>query len=152
MFTIGDYKIVFRRRWHLRTSDYGNGRYDTVCEICVKENGAYYQKPKFTGIAKLHPNDKPDKIVGKKIALRNAIGVWIEYSKEWQYNCADFYNKPVRTAIWTAFWTWVSSWPVSINWELHNRAHGSTSVKAKVNKEMRRLHKTTVWKPPASET
>jgi len=25
-------------------------------------------------------------------------------------------------------------------------------VKAKVNKEMRRLHKTTVWKPPASET
>jgi hypothetical protein len=71
----------------------------------------YCKVPRFTGIAKLHPKDKPDKIVGKKIALRNAIGVWIEYSKKWQYNCADFYNKPVRTAIWTAFWNWVSQWP-----------------------------------------
>ena len=78
MFIVNNYKIAFKRVWLERTVDingayvYGNGRYDTICEIYVCKDFA----PRFTGIAKLHPNDQPDKIIGKKIALRNAIGVW----------------------------------------------------------------------------
>jgi len=102
MFTVNEYKIVFKRRWQNKCTDFngkyllGDGRYDTVCEIYVKDNGAYSQKPCFTGIAKLHPNDRPDKIIGKKIALRNAMVVWDHVS---------------RTPIWKAFWGWVASWP-----------------------------------------
>lgn len=165
MFKVNEYKIVFKRVWHQPERHLAtcmeehrpckcdkilklNGRYDTVCEIWLEQGNVRMEVPRFTGIAKLHPNDKPDKIVGKKIALRNAIGVWDSVNEEWSYSCAEFFDKAVRTAIWRAFWVWVASWPVSINVELHNRAHGSTSVKAKVNEEMRRLHKTTEWQPP----
>ena len=116
MFHVNEYKIVFRRMWHLYDLDghgviHRNGRYDTRCEIYIIQNPQQdIELPAFTGIAKLHPNDQPDKIVGKKIALRNAIGVWLEYYKEWQYSCADFYNKEVRTDIWRAFWVWVATW------------------------------------------
>ena len=125
MFTVNEYKIVFKRRWHLRTSDYGNGRYDTVCEIYYtsdkckvssKSNQIVYRKePSFTGIAKLHPNDQPDKIIGKKIALRNAIG-FVKFKNEIYYRFltanqqAAFSQKEVRTAIWKAFWDWVANW------------------------------------------
>ena len=82
-----------------------NGRYDTVCEIYTRDrtmtcltriDGLVYRKePTFTGVAKLHPNDQPDKIIGKKIALRNA-------TKDW--------DKVSRTLIWTHFWGWVADW------------------------------------------
>ena len=113
------YKIVFKRVWHeQKVVDDPNpfhkndGRYDTKCEIyCLNETRkSYYNIPTFTGIARLHPNDTPDKIVGKKIALRNAIGVWDDENEEWSYSCADFFYKKVRTAIWKAFWGWISLW------------------------------------------
>ena len=123
MFTVNEYKIVFKKRWHDRRRPLSkklqeskavkmpetNGRYDTVCEIWISG----LEVPRFTGIAKLHPNDRPDKIVGKKIALRNAMGrrrrsINGKFIYEW--NCANFYNKPVRTAIWDAFRTWVANW------------------------------------------
>jgi len=54
------------------------------------------------GVAKLHPNDKLDKIVGKKTALRKAMNDEI--------NRAGLLGlKSKRTEIWKAFWVWVKS-------------------------------------------
>ncbi|HUX47305.1 MAG TPA: hypothetical protein VMV58_04765 [Desulfosporosinus sp.] len=107
MFTVNEYKIVFKKRWH-GCHKKVNGRYDTVCEIYVKD----LEVPRFTGIAKLHPNDHVDRILGKKIAMRNAIGYFeLKDSPKHNFRCADFYNKSVRTAIWKAFQAWVAMWP-----------------------------------------
>ena len=117
MFQVNEYKIVFRRRWHLRTSDYGNGRYDTVCEIYKIGLEESSSEPSFTGVAKLHPNDSVDRIVGKKLALRRALGAILPNDKQrYGEHVSDHYrrmfkNKTDRTAIWKAFWVWVSQWP-----------------------------------------
>jgi len=126
MFTLNGYKIVFRRRWQNKCTDFngkyllGDGRYDTVCEIYTRDKTmvgkgfepVFQKNPSFTGIAKLHPNDRPDKIVGKKIALRNALGSRkFSGDPEPAYNCVDFYCKAVRSVIWAAFSNWVSQWP-----------------------------------------
>lgn len=128
MFKVNNYKIVFKRKWQVCYPNPDepsigirimNGRYDTVCEIYTRDKGVVTSDPSnivwnnfyfISGTARLHPNDCPDKIVGKKIALRNAIGVWDAENEEWIYNCAEFYNKPVRTAIWKAFHAWVDQW------------------------------------------
>lgn len=131
MFKVNEYKIVFKRVWHWYPVSKGSreglvrrsGRYDTKCEIYVHQPGAEKTegKPRFIGIAKLHPNDQPDKIIGKKIALRNAIGVWDAESEEWSYSCSEFFNKEVRSTIWTHFWAWVADWPnQKSNRQLHN--------------------------------
>ena len=134
MFQVNEYRIVFKRVWHeSREIDVkatprlacapgtlaNDGRYDTICEIYVKDDTQ--EVPNFTGIAKLHPNDTPDKIVGKKIALRNAIGTWDSVRKEWDYNCANFYKKGVRIDIWKAFWAWVESWSRSMGYSNRNK-------------------------------
>lgn len=110
MFKIKNYTIKFKRRWHNQRSDNRNdGRYDTVCEIYVPD----CEVPRFIGVAKLHPNDHVDRIVGKKIALRNALGIKIikeDGNCGYSYRCADFWRPAVRTAIWIAFWAWVKSW------------------------------------------
>ncbi|MCJ7778842.1 MAG: hypothetical protein MUP16_11085 [Sedimentisphaerales bacterium] len=123
MFKVNDYKIVFKRQWHdkrrpisaeLRESKLvqmpeGDGRYDTVCEIYVPD----CEVPRFIGVAKLHPNDHVDRIVGKKIALRNALGIKIigeDGNRGYSYRCVDFWRPDVRTAIWIAFRVWVESW------------------------------------------
>ena len=126
MFTIGDYKIVFKKQWHQppTVNDIdgslipGDGRYDTVCEIYVAHDGGYYyQTPKFTGIAKLHPNDQVDRIVGKKLALRRALDVMLPNDEQRYGELLSVHyermhkNKSERTAIWKAFWVWVSQWP-----------------------------------------
>jgi len=109
MFTTGNYKIVFKKRWHdkrrplskyLRESKAvkmpeTDGRYDTVCEIY--RNDGTKEVPRYAGIAKLHPNDYVDRVVGKKVAL--------------QYALKEIANKDYRTMIWKAFWSWVSQWP-----------------------------------------
>ena len=133
MFTTGNYKIVFKKRWHdkrrplskdLRESKAvkmpetdgrydtvvsslsfvcrpfvkmpeTDGRYDTVCEIY--RNDGTKEVPRYAGIAKLHPNDHVDRVVGKKVAL--------------QYALKEIANKDYRTMIWKAFWSWVSQWP-----------------------------------------
>jgi len=115
MFTVNEYKILFNHRWHLRTSDYGNGRYDTVCEIYNTGIEKSSSKPISTGVAKLHPNDQVDKLVGKKVALLNAMitGYRVDRvsgQKKPDYHL-EFYIKSKRTAIWKAFWQWVASWP-----------------------------------------
>lgn len=145
MFKVNEYKVVFKRVWHQPERHVAtcrkryapskqpcgcnrkfkiNGRYDTKCEIYVQNKlmsthklgqVVYSKEPRFTGIAKLHPNDKPDKVDGKKFALRNAIGL---LKVKGQNFCrfetvnqqASFIQKDVRTAIWKAFWVWVTSW------------------------------------------
>jgi len=108
MFTAGGYKVVFRRLWHqprperaelLWSLQDNDGRYDTVCEIWDTDLNIIC----YRGLAKLHPNDKVDKVVGKKVALQNAI--------EGEQNRSGLlFDKPKRTEIWKAFWAWVKSW------------------------------------------
>jgi len=122
MFHVNEYKIVFKRRWHekrerqilfggkSRISD-NDGRYDTVCEIWIPE----MEVPFYTGVANLHPNDKADKITGKKVALLDAmVEEWKEdpiTKKKIPVYFIEFGLKSIRTEIWQAFRSWVSSWP-----------------------------------------
>lgn len=150
MFQVNNYRIVFKRRWHQLERHLPtcmeehrpckcdkilklDGRYDTVCEIYVQnttqvsskpDGKVYFALPRFTDIARLHPNEKPDKVVGKKIALFRAMG--LSYEEVVFYNafgvetkrkilrCSNktFNNKDARTAIWKAFFKWVASWSV----------------------------------------
>ena len=132
MFTVNEYKIVFKKRWQNRCTDLkgkfllGDGRYDTVCEIWLEKGNVRMEVPRFTGIAKLHPNDRPDKLLGKKIALRKAIGVWDAENEEWSYSCSDFFNKSVRTAIWKNFWAWVATWSMGHELLFADRAKDQT--------------------------
>ncbi len=108
MFKAAGYTITFKRIWHLVRNKEGNecfaredgaiksGRYDTLCQIRVTGTSVSY----WTGAAKLHPKDKPDKIIGKKIALARALD-----------RKGEFFLKCKRKAIWKAFWAWVASWP-----------------------------------------
>ena len=123
MFYVNKYKVVFKRNWHNREVDFhdkyvdGDGRYDTICEIYTVDDTmvgsgfrkVYHKEPTFTGIAKLHPNDKPDKIIGKKIALKNAISNRQTLEEHMKRDLHHF-DKEVRTAIWKAFFSWVTSW------------------------------------------
>ncbi|MBE3035715.1 MAG: hypothetical protein IMZ70_01325 [Candidatus Atribacteria bacterium] len=122
MFTIGDYKIVFRRKWHdkerhLRSCDRKkpclcnkglkiNGRYDTVCEI-------FHQNILSSIVTvKLHPNDQVDRIVGKKLALKRALDAMLPSDDQKYgdllsvYYERKFKNRAERTAIWGAFWSY----------------------------------------------
>jgi len=124
MFKVGDLKIEFQRMWEndntFPENEHGSGRYDTKCEIYVDDDTK--EVPRFTGVARLHPNDKPDKIVGKKIALFKAMGLFWKmcpfydaFGRETQrpvLHCSNntFDNKKLRTKIWKAFWALVKSW------------------------------------------
>ena len=118
MFTVGGYKIVFRRQWHQPRpqSEFedipdNNGRYDTVCEIW-EANDDFCD---FVGVAKLHPKDKLNKVLGKKIALLNAMIkriVWLTdpITNKREKHIEWYFSKQDRTEIWEAFWAWVKSW------------------------------------------
>jgi len=104
MFKVEGYIITFTRIWHEVSVDskgihHRTGRYDTLCQI-IHVTGNCCD----TGYARLHPKDKPDKIVGKKVALHNAMCV----NGGWRNK---FWLKSRRTAIWEAFWAWVATWP-----------------------------------------
>jgi hypothetical protein len=91
MFTVGNYQISFKKSKNLDVRP--NNNYDTICRICSSSSN----KTPFSATAFLHPNDKYDKIIGKKIALTKAISM-MNISKD------------ERTSIWKAFWSWVESW------------------------------------------
>lgn len=75
-------------------------RYTTVCEIQNEDT----EEVVFTGHAKIHPNDIPDRIIGKKVALTNALLFCSHGPTVWNF------PKYVRTEIWAAFWEWVENW------------------------------------------
>jgi len=85
MFRVDDdYVVEFERS---RTTG------DTECFL-IRCNSVL---ARYSGVAKLHPKDRPDKITGKKIALQRAL--------------ADGQlSKPERTRVWAAFWAWVKNW------------------------------------------
>ena len=107
MFTAGKYKVVFKRVWHLYpgTSHRRGGRYDTQCTIFVDGS-----ETTFHGLAKLHPNDQPDKVVGKKKAFSKAVQALLPF--HYSRDCLEdvIKRKAERTLIWKAFWAWVESW------------------------------------------
>jgi len=119
MFRVGKYKIVFM---HTKqdTLQYevikgknlvvsGSGRYDTSCHIYI--NNDTQEIPQYIGFVKLHPNDKPDKIIGKKIALQNALISQTFIDPKTKKKITIWHHqKNVRTKIWKAFWAWVESW------------------------------------------
>jgi hypothetical protein len=98
MFKIDNLKIRF-----MRLSDG-----DTMCEIWMIGDGSYEtsppKAPDYTGQVRLHPNDRPDKITGKKLALLRAMLVFPGVYKP------RFKAKVYRARIWEAFWAWVDSW------------------------------------------
>lgn len=87
-----------------------SGRYNVLCEV-YRDLTSF---PLYTGLAKLHPNDEPDPIIGKKIALEAAMKgpFFVHIQGEYQ---TRFANKGVRTEIWSAFWSWIASWQPSCN-------------------------------------
>ena len=82
-------------------------RFDTVCRITY-----YDDLPPFIGVAKLHPNDSPDKVIGKKVALKNALIHSREHRGPFKGEIIIHwrYEKGRRNVIWKAFWAWVESW------------------------------------------
>jgi len=136
MFTVGDYKIVFSRQWHERGTDingkyvYGSGRYDTVCEITDLSVCSDWEENHFTGVAKLHPNDQVDQIVGKKLALKRALDAAWPFDDSgisgtvFEMRKHDAERKFHRTEIWKAFWQWVANWSnQAISLENNNESH-----------------------------
>jgi hypothetical protein len=89
-----------------------------VCEI-YKENLRLY-----TGVAILHPNDRVDRVVGKKIALGRALQQMWPSTLDGDIIIVDDIDEPAfeimkieaerklkRKVIWSAFWMWVAQWP-----------------------------------------
>ena len=100
MFTINNQELGIKMRidfYRVPHSD-NLSRSDTVCQIKYADN-----LMPFVGVAKLHPNDRPDKIIGKKVALANAMHGRIQ-------------RKDHRTIIWKAFFQWVDSWKNHPDW------------------------------------
>lgn len=102
MFETENYRFKFERVNVCKRS----GRYDTLCSVYVNDGFTSSEViPLFTGLAVLHPNDRPDKVIGKKMALLRAM----KKQKTGQYR-TSFWTKAKRTEVWQAFWSWVSSW------------------------------------------
>lgn len=106
MFETEGWRFVFKNLYHEDKS----GRFDTLCGIYAKYEKVIGKVPVYEGIARLHPNDAPDKIVGKKQALLVAM------KKSNGFYWADFYSKKARTVIWEAFWSWINISSKKVRW------------------------------------
>lgn len=116
MFTVNNYRISFCKNYSLIVPKRAQqGHYDTCCKIVdfslVDESGEVVNK--YEATAYLHPNDKPDKIIGKKVALTKALAK------------IKGLDKQKRTKIWMAFWIWVASWKL----KSCNTKKGNNNVK-----------------------
>ncbi len=85
MFSVTDYRISFRRN---------KVNHNVICDICDNATDSL-----FTGQARRHPKDYPNKMMGKKVALTKAL---------YDMNA----GKILRTIIWKAFWEWTESWRI----------------------------------------
>ena len=119
MFTINraDIGMKIRVKFYQVPHPENESRFDTVCRI------NYDGLPPFIGVAKLHPNDKPDKIIGKKIALANAMHGRIKL-------------KDNRTVIWKAFLQWVESWKANSKPLIDHQARATQAALSMVNEAM----------------
>lgn len=103
MFKTDKYKITFKRI---------KPAFNIVCQI-FDLTGKEYEVILATAASVLHPQDKYDKIKGKKIALTKAMIDHYEFKEVngktvkvpiWRFDKVD------RAIIWQAFWNWVDSW------------------------------------------
>jgi hypothetical protein len=92
-----DYKInddtAFLKTGIIKT-DRPSNRYDTVC-LAYQDNEFWVWT-----IAFLHPNDRPDKLIGKKVALTKLLKLFFPIKSD----------KQTRALIWKAFWKWIEGW------------------------------------------
>ena len=80
-------------------------RYTTVCEIENRDK----EEVISIGYAHLRPNDMPNKVIGKKVALTNALILTKEDVGSIEVVHRNF-PKHIRTDIWEAFWEWIANW------------------------------------------
>ena len=109
MFKVGNLKICFK---HFKYVDVGfeklkTGKFGVTCTIYKEDR----EIPLFQGTVRPYYKDQPDRILGKKYALREAlVNKRIKRKSDskdiivWNFTWAE------RTEIWNAFWAWVESW------------------------------------------
>jgi len=107
MFKTDKYKITFKREENIIELPFKNIKKDTAenfqlrtivwCYITKLSEPVLDEVHGWADSAILHPNDKYDKVIGKKIALTKNLKR-MNISKE------------ERTVIWQAFWEMITSW------------------------------------------
>ena len=111
MFKVGNLKINFKHEYFYvseKTGEpvyEGTGRFGVTCFIY--QEGV--EEAISVGSVLIHKGDQPDRVIGKKYALRKALikkayFVGKRHVIIWQW------DKHIRTKIWDAFWDWVESW------------------------------------------
>ena len=111
MFKVGNLKINFKHEYFYvseKTGEpvyEGTGRFGVTCFIY--QEGV--EEVISVGSVLIHKGDQPDRVIGKKYALRKALikkayFVGKRHVIIWQW------DKHMRTKIWDAFWEWVESW------------------------------------------
>jgi hypothetical protein len=106
MFNAVGFKIRFERKMtlvHIKSLDENVRRDITFCFITAPNKEENKMDILSMGMAILNPIDQYDKIVGKKLALTDAL-----------QNGNFSFGKYIRTNIWKYFWLWVSNWPSQI--------------------------------------
>jgi len=109
MFKVGNLKICFK---HFKYVDVGfeklkTGKFGVTCTIYKEDR----EIPLFQGTVRPYYKDQPDRILGKKYALREAL-VSGRLKRKSDGKDVIFWNfiQAERTEIWNAFWEWVESW------------------------------------------
>jgi len=112
MFKVGNLKINFKHEYFYvseKTGEpvyEGTGRFGVTCFIY--QEGV--EEAISVGSVLIHKGDQPDRVIGKKYALRKALRVADVWNDNKQITCTLLFPKQKRTEIWDAFWDWVESW------------------------------------------
>ena len=113
MFKVGNLRIRFK---HFKYVDAGFeenkiGKFGVTCSVYLKDGDT----PLFQGTVRPYYKDQPDRILGKKYALREAlVNKRIKRKSAGEDILSTYivwnFTKTERTEIWNAFWEWVESW------------------------------------------
>jgi len=112
MFKVKNLKISFRHE-HLHLSEKtgepvykGTGRFGVTCFI--QQEGI--EEDIYIGSVLIHKGGQPDRVTGKKYALRKAMIAAEGLDTDGHLAIIWYFPKRQRTEIWKAFWEWVESW------------------------------------------
>jgi len=113
MFKVGNLRIRFK---HFKYVDAGFeenkiGKFGVTCSVYLKDGDT----PLFQDTVRPYYKDQPDRILGKKYALREAlVNKRIKRKSAGKDILSTYivwnFTKTERTEIWNAFWEWVESW------------------------------------------
>ena len=115
MFKVKNLKISFRHE-HLHLSEKtgepvykGTGRFGVTCFIQQEgiEEDIYII---YIGSVLIHKGGQPDRVTGKKYALRKAMIAAEGLDTDGHLAIIWYFPKRQRTEIWKAFWEWVKTW------------------------------------------